>query len=515
MSIYRNPHRFSIKPMSLDKQKSINESMKWYLDKWAEDNKTNWKSNRAMRRPVFIDKELSLRESNFYGCLVQASGWDLISCMHCVATNVTVHDTLNKESKLCKPDSHILARIAHAFRPDGHYFKSGWMTPTDLCNLYNSVYKVTNLAHWSVKNAVTAVLNEDIDNQNMPGDYLLQLVINKMACKLSISVESATDLLNLGDIKKIDVTRYVRFVGQVRTKRSSAKLNMQTEHVGGIRDRFNNAMKIVESIQPKNWETHLQGLPAVIARKRYPQGSLVAIELEFGCKANAALLSMDSDDYPDMPFVIWKGDGSVGSANGDGMHVASYQEVNVMLNPDIPSDIERLEKVVKWLNDNGAMVNATCGMHMHIDTRHITDGVYRGKVTKFLDCHRNWMKYVVNRSRATGTYCNIESRPGSRYCSVNSVARTKFRTLEIRIGHGTLNIHKIKAWIALNRWMFNTPPKNVKTFESFMASNCPHIVKAYVMGRMFKFASSWSASGDNTPQQIKQLVEQTSDTWAV
>lgn len=515
MTQYRNPYRFSIKPMSLDKQKAVNHAIKEHLDEWADKNKTDWKIDALLRCPAFRGKELSLRESNFYGCLVQASGWDLISCMHTAVKHVTVHDQLNKNGKPCKPDAHILARIAHAYRPDGHFFKSSWMTPLDLCNLYNSVYKVTNLAHWSVKNAVTALLNEDIDNQNMPSDYLLQLVICKMSSKLSITTEAVADLLTIGDIKKMDVTRYVRFVGQVRTKRASAKLNIQNESVGGIRDRFNNALKIVESIQPKNWETHLQGLPAVIARKRYPQGSLVAIELEFGCKANAALLSMDSDDYPDMPFVIWKGDGSVGSANGDGMHVANYQEVNVMLNPDIPSDVERLEKVVKWLVDNGAMVNSTCGMHIHIDTRHITDGVYRGKVTKFIDCHREWMKYVVNHSRATGTYCSVTARPGNRYCSVNSTARTKFRTLEIRIGHGTLNIHKIKAWIALNRWMFNTPPKNVKSFEAFMASNCPHIVKAYVMGRMFKFAKSWADSGDVKPLAIKELVEQTSDVWAV
>lgn len=477
--------------------------------------------NSRIARNAQIGKPITTIEACMVACVSRANGYSFADSFGSMIQQCEVHynwlpSNLYGGLDKYKPSRQLLEKIVKAFSPRNNLL-SVHMTPSDLFKMYNSVYKMINMAHWTARDAVTAVLNDDIDNVHLHSSVLNDRVVLHMSTKLGIDVVACKQKLAASNVAAIDVLRYTRFVAAVRGHRRKIRLLVQnalSQHTD-MRGRLNSALWDVANCAPKNWDTHLTGLPKILAQKKFPAGSLVAIELEFGCRDGSDLQSLDESNYPEIQFVQWKGDGSVGSANGDGMCVGVYQEVNIMFNPNDQSGWNAVEKCVDFLRSKGAMVNTTCGMHIHIDTRDLTDRAYSRRVSKFLNAYRAWAKYVVARNRAHGHYCSVTNHPRQRYCAINSQCRAEHRTLEVRIGHGTLNIHKIKAWVAFNRWIMTAKEAHLTDFDKFMQSDCPHIVKAFIMGRMFKFADTWASAGDNMPKTLKQSVENTSDTWAV
>ncbi len=477
-------------------------------------------------RNELIGQEITLSEGCIISLMSNLSTLNVPDCFSLFVRNATVHyapfaydntPTVSSAGLLRnKPNRQLFEKVVRAFSPRNNL---SWATQSaiDMCKMYNSVYKIVNLAHWTARNAVTKLLNEDIDNVHLHSSEVYQNVKTYMSSELNITLREVDQKFVNESIDAIDLLRYMRYVAAVRGWRR--KIRQPIEDANSVklsmRERLNNALWDIANCAPKNWESCLRGLPKLIARKKFPEGSIVAVELEFGCDDGSELQGMDESDYPDIPFVVWKGDGSVGSANGDGMATSCFQEVNIMFNPNDPSGWDAVKQCVDFLNKHGACVNSTCGMHVHIDTRNLTDGAYSRRINKFMNAYKNWAKYVVSRNRAHGHYCSINNSPRTRYCAINSCCRTEHRTLEVRIGHGTLNIHKIKAWVAFNLWLMNCKNAHAVSFDTFMQSDCPALIKAFIMSRMFKFADSWHSAGDSTPKTIKESVENTSDAWRV
>lgn len=484
------------------------------------------------QRGIIKDTEISQREHLFIEVYRQA--------VHGVNSSINARQFVNSGPLLSvvhynnakyankKFDWQMAIIVCQTMAWDSYNWNDGMVYSTDLVNVYNAYYKIKNGIHWSMRNGLAHMLNTDPSSVHSHGGVVMENISAYMAEKTGKSIDDIKRDINDASIGSADLIRYLRFINRMRAKRAGrrAAINPNNNTLSSLLDsgkttrevmlsRIADAYSIIASCSPANHERRLSGLSKMLAKRYFPNGSLYGIELEFGCEDESNLVGMDADDYPKMPFVSFKGDGSIGSANGDGMCVGSYQEVNILLSKNEANGWDRLKKVVDWLNNNGAMVNATCGMHVHFDTRHLGQGAYTARSTKMLNAYRNWAKYAVSPSRAYGNYCNIETAPRNRYSAINTCSRAKFNTLEVRIGHGTLNYNKIRAWVAFNEWLFNAPTKHTGSFEAFMASDCDPLIKAFMMSRIIKFADKWHERGDNKPKEIKSYVEMASDSWRV
>jgi hypothetical protein len=123
------------------------------------------------------------------------------------------------------------------------------------------------------------------------------------------------------------------------------------------------------------------------------------------------------------------------------------------------------------LNSVGAVVNKSCGLHVHFDMRGTTneerDEVYY-KLYKSLPL----LMAIVPESRRKNQYCvkNSRSKPSyrsSRYRMINVAAYHEHQTFEIRLFNSTTNADKIINWIELLQKIMAGPSMTrcPKTFE--------------------------------------------------
>lgn len=125
-------------------------------------------------------------------------------------------------------------------------------------------------------------------------------------------------------------------------------------------------------------------------------------------------------------------------------------EVTVLTKID---DFSNLKKVCNLLNKLGAKVNKSCGLHVHLDARHLTQLQARSIGWSF----RKALPVLLNmvpKSRRGNTFCKAKIGPMTnkhdhRYYAVNMTAYKKFGSIEVRLHSGTTDFVKITNWIKL------------------------------------------------------------------
>jgi len=128
-------------------------------------------------------------------------------------------------------------------------------------------------------------------------------------------------------------------------------------------------------------------------------------------------------------------------------------EVTVLTKLDEP---QNLEQVCKLLNDLGAKVNKSCGLHVHLDARHLDDmevksfGRNLGRALPVL-------AGMVPETRRSSTYCQLQVSSTDRYSAVNMTAYNKYKTVEVRLHSGTTNFKKIISWAKIIHSISSAP----------------------------------------------------------
>lgn len=285
--------------------------------------------------------------------------------------------------------------------------------------------------------------------------------------------------------------------------------------------KFNKESVLTTLMQfhPRTWESnpHIPTVPKYYAKSKFPHGSLCAVEIEFVANEDSPLIATDwepcgececctnddSDSCENMrpisdssgsrtweffknPMVHWTTDGSV-SATTSKQRTLNYQEVRCVQNIN---DFSTLEKLTKWMNDAKCVVNRTCGLHVHLDTRDISARKYATIARKAQLATENWLQFCVPFSRFEGSYCSVYGRNRwDRYRAVNTTARDKHNTIEFRLGSGSTNYGKISKWIKLCHWIVRGKGNNT-TLEGFLKSDANPELKAFVIARICKFFQS-------------------------
>lgn len=196
--------------------------------------------------------------------------------------------------------------------------------------------------------------------------------------------------------------------------------------------------------------------------------------------------------HANIPRVSVKDDGSVHDSDGDGVGV----EVTILFNTE--DGFGPLQKLCDVLNRKGCFVNNTCGLHVHLDARHLQEkGVKR--IGRRLGNALPVLKWIVDPSRHTNNYCALavsEFRDSRdyRYNAINLTSWFEFKTVEVRLHGGSTNFKKIKNWIELLRFLASTRvPRNFSTFQHLIELGTPEHLIEYADKRITRLnPTAWA-----------------------
>jgi hypothetical protein len=265
------------------------------------------------------------------------------------------------------------------------------------------------------------------------------------------------------------------------------------EHVP-VKDRLYRIKESIYATRAIHWTQSLTPIAYRIANRLRPQGACVGIELEFVGSRGSEISTWSSDDFPAQPFHSFKHDGSI-STNASDEVVCSLQEYTAFINSESNEDWSDVFKALTTITGNGAIVNNTCGNHVHIDMRHKSNASYYRTAGKMRDAMNTWAHRLVSVKRAYNRYCGIQnSHHSNRYTAVNTQCWTEHRTVEVRIGMPTLNPHKLKYWTRFLQYLARDR-NQCDTFENFMNGDAPLDLKLYAVRRIKKFESTYLNAG--------------------
>ena len=171
--------------------------------------------------------------------------------------------------------------------------------------------------------------------------------------------------------------------------------------------------------------------------------------------------------------------------------------------------MDRLKACCDSLSETGAKVNRSCGLHVHIGAKDLTDEQYVSVFVNYL-----YLEDVIDTfmapSRRNSTWCQslrgkrnallashtksdvYYALDGSRYWKVNPVAFSAHRTVEFRQHGGTTDYAKISAWVEFLGRLVQWSKTNRLTSAVTSVHDIPFLtadLKAFFSERAAQFAN--------------------------
>lgn len=171
----------------------------------------------------------------------------------------------------------------------------------------------------------------------------------------------------------------------------------------------------------------------------FPSTRRVGVELEMLVPDD-----MDSDEVP----TRW------GSTKEDGSLDPSWGEYGVEF-ASIPVSGSAISTMITAACSafSSARVDESCGMHVHVDVRDLTNDQRTNIIKWFQHTEKQWFG-IVNPNREDNSYCKpisdvaINRMDHDRYRALNTDAYGKHGTFEFRLHHGTINKQEIEQFVA-------------------------------------------------------------------
>lgn len=214
-------------------------------------------------------------------------------------------------------------------------------------------------------------------------------------------------------------------------------------------------------------------LENILSNVTEPSNRLFGVEIEVnGINRNSASDALNSigiptrsEDYNHTRRTWWK-------ATRDGSLSGGAQSCEIV-SPPLPYNRDSLllvAKVIQTLRDNGATVDNSCGIHVHIDARNVTSNMDLFSRILFLKYRENEEKIdlLVAESRRgnSNRFCmsmqnfgrdvNYTRLRQDRYYKLNFASFERHGTIEFRQHEGSLNDKKVVAWIIFCMGFFET-----------------------------------------------------------
>lgn len=171
-------------------------------------------------------------------------------------------------------------------------------------------------------------------------------------------------------------------------------------------------------------------------------------------------------------------------------------EVTILFNRN---DRSNLQATCDLLYEFGAKINKSCGLHVHLDCRDLTNkvgqiskqrvGVRAARLGRALPV----LSQMVPKSRRNNEYCalGVSDYNGRRYFAINKTSLKKFGTIEVRLHSGTTDFSKINRWVdllyAISHSKVKTKVTNVSQLVT--ATGIDEVLAAYVRSRIDAFST--------------------------
>lgn len=154
------------------------------------------------------------------------------------------------------------------------------------------------------------------------------------------------------------------------------------------------------------------------------------------------------------------------------------------------SGFKSLKLACQTLNDAGASVNKTCGLHVHIGADKLTQvqivNVYKNYqrlesvIDSFMPASRRNNAYAIalrglNFSECTTNEDILSVMGYSRYYKVNACALSRHNTIEFRQHGGTTNFEKIQKWVKFLIKLVEWSMENVFTSDVESVDDIPFL----------------------------------------
>jgi hypothetical protein len=187
-----------------------------------------------------------------------------------------------------------------------------------------------------------------------------------------------------------------------------------------------------------------RGAVKQLSKKKSPVAGIKCVGIEIECllpeKADMTMF------WPVARFIEIGSDGSVHPDKRD----QRAAEIRVVCPQSMLREV--IGNLCKVLNDMGASVNKSCGLHVHIDQRHKNADEVSLAFANLVRA-QNLLMQVVPKSRRENTFCTKqrgtdfeEAMMGPRYKAINAAAYRRHKTIEVRLMNGTVNAEKIINW---------------------------------------------------------------------
>lgn len=189
------------------------------------------------------------------------------------------------------------------------------------------------------------------------------------------------------------------------------------------------------------------------------------------------------------------------------------KEVNILAK--VGEHNEVISKVCKALNELGAKVNHTCGLHIHLDVRQVNREGAILKAKKLIKA-QNLLYSIVPASRSINKYCKKSLNPSDtdKYRGINTRPIDTLGTIEVRLHSGTLNSMKINNWIRILHTIMSQPHSFIdgptpRSFNGWMRvlgineENNPSIYN-YIKTRQERFKDKNDNDSSNLDKDLKE-----------
>ena len=198
-------------------------------------------------------------------------------------------------------------------------------------------------------------------------------------------------------------------------------------------------------------------------------------------------------------FTSIKGDGSIRADDG-----CFAVEVVILTRLDRPANLLKVCDLLKQLK---AKVNASCGMHIHLDARKLSEAQVKAigkKFTKVLPV----MARLVPKSRRDNDYCRlgvskVHNRRGNRerYHAVNLTSYRKHRTIEVRLHSSTTDFNKIISWAK-----FISAVKDAKSIKKVCHSLNEVTDYVYLEQELLEYLTQREVLFNTTPSERQNVI---------
>ena len=156
--------------------------------------------------------------------------------------------------------------------------------------------------------------------------------------------------------------------------------------------------------------------------------------------------------------------------------------------------MKSLENCCKALNEAGAQVNRSTGLHVHIGAQNLSDEAYVNVFKNYQKLERVIDTFMARSRRANNSqwcrtlqgkdfsWCTTKSdiydeMNGNRYFKVNACSYARHQTIEFRQHQGSTDFEKISNWVNFCAKLVAWSKKNVLSSEVASIDEIPFLTK--------------------------------------